>query len=47
MDMPTLVWIAFWSSAMGVGLCWQDLIMPPSRKPVPVNAKDSLKRPHS
>jgi hypothetical protein len=28
MVMPALLWIAFWSSIMGVAACWEDALQP-------------------
>jgi hypothetical protein len=30
--MPTLMWIAFWSSMMGAAACWQEAALPHRRK---------------
>jgi hypothetical protein len=38
--MPALMWIAFWSSLMGVASGWQETALP-----VRVQAKDRRDRP--
>jgi hypothetical protein len=38
--MPTLVWIAFWSSIMGAATCWQQ-----SAQPVAVKKADRRDHP--
>ncbi len=38
--MPTLIWIAFWSSLVGTAVCLQDAALPVRTKAVKVKNQD-------
>jgi hypothetical protein len=38
--MPTLIWIAFWSSLVGTAVCLQNAALPVQSKPAKVKNDD-------